>query len=414
MHADEWSRDWTVLDAYRGVNANMHSVEALLAAHDATGDPEWLARAASVADRVVGWARENDWRIPEHFDADWNPCRTTTRTGPGTRSSRTGRRRATAWSGRACCSRSTSRPARPARAPTPQLPCSTGPSRTAGTASTAAASCTRSTGRARRSSPGATTGSPRRPSRPPTCWAASRATPVRRGRRGLVGVDRRAPRRPRARVVAPRARHRQPARRRHVGRQARRLPRGPGRDPARPAAHRLPRRLGQGRRQHPGLTPGPPTAEPGVARHVTVAVARDLPARRRHPIELSFLGGVRSEGLRSGILGHSTARSLRACSTGPGSVPRPARRGLPGRCRRRPAPVPGGRPTTCLPPGHDERARTGPVRALSKAERVTGIEPALSAWEAEVLPLNYTRAAPVAFAPGPLGGSSANQRATRS
>ena len=28
-------------------------------------------------------------------------------------------------------------------------------------------------------------------------------------------------------------------------------------------------------------------------------------------------------------------------------------------------------------------------------ERVTGIEPALSAWEAEVLPLNYTRVAPV-------------------
>ena len=27
-------------------------------------------------------------------------------------------------------------------------------------------------------------------------------------------------------------------------------------------------------------------------------------------------------------------------------------------------------------------------------ERVTGIEPALSAWEAEVLPLNYAREAP--------------------
>jgi hypothetical protein len=27
-----------------------------------------------------------------------------------------------------------------------------------------------------------------------------------------------------------------------------------------------------------------------------------------------------------------------------------------------------------------------------KKERVTGIEPALSAWEADVLPLNYTRA----------------------
>ena len=28
----------------------------------------------------------------------------------------------------------------------------------------------------------------------------------------------------------------------------------------------------------------------------------------------------------------------------------------------------------------------------SKMERVMGIEPTLSAWEAEVLPLNYTRA----------------------
>ena len=37
------------------------------------------------------------------------------------------------------------------------------------------------------------------------------------------------------------------------------------------------------------------------------------------------------------------------------------------------------------------RARTVMVRALG-LERVTGIEPALSAWEAEVLPLNYTRA----------------------
>ncbi|MFF2269239.1 AGE family epimerase/isomerase [Cellulosimicrobium cellulans] len=73
MHADEWSRDWSALDEYRGVNANMHAVEALLAAHDATGDAEWLGRAASIADRVIGWARENDWRIPEHFDADWNP-----------------------------------------------------------------------------------------------------------------------------------------------------------------------------------------------------------------------------------------------------------------------------------------------------------------------------------------------------
>ena len=39
------------------------------------------------------------------------------------------------------------------------------------------------------------------------------------------------------------------------------------------------------------------------------------------------------------------------------------------------------------------KAQTGihPLIWASTAERVTGIEPALSAWEAEVLPLNYTR-----------------------
>jgi hypothetical protein len=31
------------------------------------------------------------------------------------------------------------------------------------------------------------------------------------------------------------------------------------------------------------------------------------------------------------------------------------------------------------------------IKAQSRSERVAGIEPALSAWEAEVLPLNYTR-----------------------
>ena len=42
------------------------------------------------------------------------------------------------------------------------------------------------------------------------------------------------------------------------------------------------------------------------------------------------------------------------------------------------------------------------VAALSQKERVTGIEPALSAWEADVLPLNYTRA----HRPTPPGGGS--------
>src|SRR5215471_9181649 len=40
------------------------------------------------------------------------------------------------------------------------------------------------------------------------------------------------------------------------------------------------------------------------------------------------------------------------------------------------------------------RLETPPPTWAFTWERVTGIEPALSAWEADVLPLNYTRAAP--------------------
>jgi mannose/cellobiose epimerase-like protein (N-acyl-D-glucosamine 2-epimerase family) len=70
---EEWDRTWTRLDDYRGVNANMHTVEAYLAAGDVTGDAVWHERAGRIAATVAGWARGNDWRIPEHFDADWTP-----------------------------------------------------------------------------------------------------------------------------------------------------------------------------------------------------------------------------------------------------------------------------------------------------------------------------------------------------
>ncbi len=72
LHLDERSADWSVVDPYRGVNANMHGVEALLAAFDATGVREWLSRAESIADRVAGWAESNSWRIPEHYDSRWH------------------------------------------------------------------------------------------------------------------------------------------------------------------------------------------------------------------------------------------------------------------------------------------------------------------------------------------------------
>ena len=70
---EEWDRSWSRLDDYRGINANMHTVEAYLAVGDVTGDPRWHTRAGRIAERVVGFARENHWRIPEHFDAAWTP-----------------------------------------------------------------------------------------------------------------------------------------------------------------------------------------------------------------------------------------------------------------------------------------------------------------------------------------------------
>ncbi|SDO20908.1 Mannose or cellobiose epimerase, N-acyl-D-glucosamine 2-epimerase family [Geodermatophilus sp. DSM 45219] len=78
MAVEEWDAGWTTCADYRGINANMHGVEAVLAAADALdalgeGAPGQLrSRVARVVERVVhGWARERDWRLPEHFDAAW-------------------------------------------------------------------------------------------------------------------------------------------------------------------------------------------------------------------------------------------------------------------------------------------------------------------------------------------------------
>lgn len=71
---EAWDRGWTVSEGYRGANANMHMVEAFMAAGDATGDAGWYARALRIAERLIGEvARANDWRVLEHFDGQWRP-----------------------------------------------------------------------------------------------------------------------------------------------------------------------------------------------------------------------------------------------------------------------------------------------------------------------------------------------------
>jgi sulfoquinovose isomerase len=73
MLVDSLDRSFSHVGAYRGMNANMHGVEALLAAADATGDPAHLEKARRVADRMIARAKEHDWRIPEHYTPSWRP-----------------------------------------------------------------------------------------------------------------------------------------------------------------------------------------------------------------------------------------------------------------------------------------------------------------------------------------------------
>jgi sulfoquinovose isomerase len=78
MVVEEWDESFSTLDPYRGVNADMHTVEALLAAADATGDlttrRDLRDRALRITTRVVHQlGPAHAWRLPEHFDESWRP-----------------------------------------------------------------------------------------------------------------------------------------------------------------------------------------------------------------------------------------------------------------------------------------------------------------------------------------------------
>lgn len=71
LACDTWNTEFTVCDSYRGLNANMHTVEAFLAVADVTGNNEYRVRAGRIIDHVISWASANEWRIPEHFTSEW-------------------------------------------------------------------------------------------------------------------------------------------------------------------------------------------------------------------------------------------------------------------------------------------------------------------------------------------------------
>ncbi len=70
--AEEFSRDWAPLSAYRGQNSNMHLTEALMAAFEATSDRSYLDKAERIATLIIRRrAASLGYRVAEHFDGDW-------------------------------------------------------------------------------------------------------------------------------------------------------------------------------------------------------------------------------------------------------------------------------------------------------------------------------------------------------
>ena len=77
----------------------MHSVEAFLAVADVTGDETWRKRAGRIIEHVLGWAKANNWRIPNTFIPTGRSTSNATARSRTTSSSRTARLRATASNG---------------------------------------------------------------------------------------------------------------------------------------------------------------------------------------------------------------------------------------------------------------------------------------------------------------------------
>jgi mannose/cellobiose epimerase-like protein (N-acyl-D-glucosamine 2-epimerase family) len=72
LFADEWNRDWSPFSTYRGMNANMHGVEALLTAYEATGQQFFLTRAGRILDFFTARVAPREcWRLPEHYTENW-------------------------------------------------------------------------------------------------------------------------------------------------------------------------------------------------------------------------------------------------------------------------------------------------------------------------------------------------------
>ncbi|MBC6406689.1 MAG: AGE family epimerase/isomerase [Rhodobacteraceae bacterium] len=72
LFKEEWQQDWAPFSTYRGMNSNMHAVEALLAAYEVTGREVFLTRAGGIIDFFLNRiAAAHGWRFAEHYTQDW-------------------------------------------------------------------------------------------------------------------------------------------------------------------------------------------------------------------------------------------------------------------------------------------------------------------------------------------------------
>lgn len=76
MCLESWDERFTQTEDYRGGNASMHAVEAFLIVYDVTKDRKWLDRALRITSVIIHqFARNNHYRVIEHFDSNWQPIK---------------------------------------------------------------------------------------------------------------------------------------------------------------------------------------------------------------------------------------------------------------------------------------------------------------------------------------------------
>lgn len=71
-YVESFDRHWGEPADYRGANANMHATELCLELADVLDDNGWRQRALAIAERLIHrHARDNGYRVVEHFDSAW-------------------------------------------------------------------------------------------------------------------------------------------------------------------------------------------------------------------------------------------------------------------------------------------------------------------------------------------------------